>query len=183
MSAVSVDVIAKLLDVTPRRVQQLAKEGVIPKPKHRGEYEIAPCVINYVRYLNRLLDGEAGDLTIEKTRLTRAQAEKAEIEAARLKGELVSLADAERGWSALIGAFRAKALTIPPLAAMTVLNKTEKEVEQILTRMVYEALAELSNWKPDEDADFGLVQGSEDSSAPATNDDQSVGQREDVSIV
>jgi phage terminase Nu1 subunit (DNA packaging protein) len=177
MSAVSVDVIAKLLDVTSRRVQQLAKENIIPKPKRRGEYEVAPCVISYVRYLNSLLGGEAGDLTVEKTRLTRAQAEKAEIEAARLKGELISIADAERGWSALVGAFRAKALTIPPLGALALLNKEEKEIERLLTDMVYEALAELSNWKPDddEDIDTGLASGSEGGVPAADDDDQPMG--------
>lgn len=151
MSTASVDTIAKLLDMTPRRVQQLANEGIIPKPKDRGQYEIIPCVVGYIRHLKGMLNGDAGDLASEKTRLTRAQADKTEIETAKLRGDLVSLDDAERGWSALVGAFRAKMLTLPPRAATTVLNKSEKDAERLLTDMVSEALAELSNWKPDDD--------------------------------
>ena len=177
MSTASVDTIAKLLDMTPRRVQQLANEGIIPKPKDRGQYEIIPCVVGYIKHIKGMLNGEAGDLATEKTRLTRAQAEKTEIETARLKGELVSLADAERGWAALVGAFRAKMLTLPPRASPVVLNKKEREVERILTDMVYEALAELSNWKPDddEDAETSLVSGSGDSGATASDNDQPMG--------
>lgn len=177
MSTASVDIIAKLLDMTPRRVQQLANEGIIPKPKDRGQYEIIPCVVGYIKHIKGMLNGEAGDLASEKTRLTKAQAEKTEIETARLKGELVSLADAERGWSALVGAFRAKMLTLPPRASLVVLNKKEREVERILTDMVYEALAELSNWKPDddEDAETSLVPGSSDSGTAASDNDQPVG--------
>lgn len=177
MSTASVDTIAKLLDMTPRRVQQLANEGIIPKPKDRGQYEIIPCVVGYIKHIKGMLNGEAGDLASEKTRLTRAQAEKTEIETAKLKGELVSLADSERGWSALVGAFRAKMLTLPPRASPVVLNKKEREVEQILTDMVYEALAELSNWKPDddEDAETSLVPGSGNSGTAASDNDQSMG--------
>lgn len=151
MSTASVDTIAKLLDMTPRRVQQIANEGIIPKPKGRGQYEIVPCVVGYIRHIKGMLNGEAGDLASEKARLTRAQADKTEIEIAKLRGDLVSLADAECGWSALVGAFRAKMLTLPPRAATTVLNKSEKDAERLLTDMVSEALAELSNWKPDDD--------------------------------
>ena len=176
MSTASVDTIAKLLDMTPRRVQQLANEGIIPKPKDRGQYEIVPCVVGYIKHIEGMLNGEAGDLASEKTRLTRAQADKTEIETARMKGELVSLADAERGWSALVGAFRAKMLTLPPRAATAVLNKAEKEAERILTNMVYEALAELSNWKPDdEDAETILASGSGSSSPASADNDKPVG--------
>lgn len=177
MSTASVDTIAKLLDVTPRRVQQLANEGIIPKPKARGQYEIVPCVVGFIRHLRGMLNGEAGDLASEKTRLTRAQAEKTEIETARMKGELVSLADAERGWSALVGAFRAKMLTLPPRAATALLNKTEKDAERILTDMVCEALAELSNWKPDDedDAEPITASGSGGRSSTAVDDGQPMG--------
>ncbi|MDR0672743.1 MAG: hypothetical protein LBF93_03570 [Zoogloeaceae bacterium] len=180
MSTVSVEVIAKLLNgKTTRRVQQLAKEGIIPKAS-RGQYEIAPCVIGYIKFLESRLDGDAGDLLTEKTRLTRLQSEKLETEIARLKGEMVSIAAAEYGWSALIGAFRAKMLTIPSRAALSLVKKTEKEIEQILTDMIYEALAELSNWKPEEDddesgADDGATPGGDGRGSTAANADQSVG--------
>ena len=43
-------VIAKLLDLSERRVQQLSREGVIPKAT-RGQYDLVGSVRGYVRYL------------------------------------------------------------------------------------------------------------------------------------
>ena len=146
----NVDSIAKLLDLTPRRVQQLVKEKILPQPYDRGKYAVVPCVIAYIKYLRGLIDGEGGDYMVEKTRLTKAQATKTEIETNRLKGDLISVTDAERGWGALLGAFRAKMTTIPSRAALAVQKKSEYQAEKILTEMIYEALTELSNWNPNE---------------------------------
>lgn len=146
----SVDNIAKLLDLTPRRVQQLVKEKILPQPYDRGKYAVVPCVIAYIKYLRGLIDGEGGDYMVEKTRLTKAQATKTEIETNRLKGDLIAVTDAERGWGALVGAFRAKMITIPARAALAVQKKSEYQAEKILTEMIYEALTELSNWNPNE---------------------------------
>ena len=146
----NVDSIAKLLDLTPRRVQQLVKEKILPQPYDRGKYAVVPCVIAYIKYLRGLIDGEGGDYMVEKTRLTKAQATKTEIETNRLKGDLISVTDAERGWGSLLGAFRAKMITIPSRAALAVQKKSEYQAEKILTEMIYEALTELSNWNPNE---------------------------------
>jgi phage terminase Nu1 subunit (DNA packaging protein) len=149
----SVETIAKLLDMTSRRVQQLVKEGVIPRPKSRGQYEIMPCVVGYIRHLNAMLNGDEGDLLTERTRLTRLQAEKIELDIAEREERLIEVAAAERAWSEMVGAFRAKALNIPVRAAIEVTGKSERQAEAILTDMIFEALAELSNWRPSENED------------------------------
>ena len=131
-------------------MQQLVKEKILPQPYDRGKYAVVPCVIAYIKYLRGLIDGEGGDYMVEKTRLTKAQATKTEIETNRLKGDLISVTDAERGWGALLGAFRAKMITIPSRAALAVQKKSEYQAEKILTEMIYEALTELSNWNPNE---------------------------------
>jgi hypothetical protein len=46
----SIAVIAKLLDLSERRIQQLGREGVIPKPE-RGQYDLVGAVRGYVNYL------------------------------------------------------------------------------------------------------------------------------------
>ena len=45
-----IGVIARLLDLSERRVQQLSREGVIPKAE-RGQYDLVGSVRGYVRYL------------------------------------------------------------------------------------------------------------------------------------
>ena len=48
----------EMLLLTPRRLQQLATEGIIPKAA-RGRYELAPVIQAYINYLReRTLPGE-----------------------------------------------------------------------------------------------------------------------------
>lgn len=85
---------ARLFGVTERRVQQLAKEGHIPKAG-RGEYPLLGTVKGYVAFLQESLrgGGESKDtrtaLQEEKVKLTRAQREKIDIEIDKVTGELI----------------------------------------------------------------------------------------------
>src|SRR3972149_345185 len=87
-----VDVISKLLDLTPRRVQHLANEGVIPRAE-KGRYELVPAVRGYIRYLRDRSVGRDGvvipDIASERARLTREQADRVAMENAKARGELL----------------------------------------------------------------------------------------------
>jgi hypothetical protein len=50
MARQTVHIVAKLLNVTRRRVQQLSHDGIIPKPKD-GKYDLVGCLTSYIRYL------------------------------------------------------------------------------------------------------------------------------------
>ena len=81
------EAIARLLVITPRRLQQLTKEGYLPKSE-RGRYELVPVVQAYIRYLrDRAVKGDLGDddFGTHKTRLIKAQADIAELEAAPVR--------------------------------------------------------------------------------------------------
>jgi phage terminase Nu1 subunit (DNA packaging protein) len=87
--------IAKLFNLTERRIQQLAKEGIIPKSE-RGKYSLVAVVQGYVKYLqDRAAGRSAGsyrdesDIKVERKRLITAQANKIESENHKLRGELV----------------------------------------------------------------------------------------------
>ena len=53
------DVIAKLFDVTPRRIQQLTKEGVIVATKEGNayKYDLLPTIQRYIKYLSDKANG------------------------------------------------------------------------------------------------------------------------------
>ncbi|MDR0770819.1 MAG: hypothetical protein LBE75_06425 [Burkholderiales bacterium] len=146
----SVDVVARLLDLDPRRVQQLAKEGIIPRAK-RGEYNAASCVRAYIHYLRARLDGEAGDQVAEKTLLVRAQRVKTEIESDRLLKKLVPAEDAVLAWSAMIGAARARLLIMPVRLAPICAGRPASEIEKTLAEEVNAALSDLKQWQPTEE--------------------------------
>lgn len=95
--------IAKLLNVTVRRVQQLAKEGVIPKAQ-RGKYPLVGCVHGYVKFLQELAAGKqpSRELGGAKARDVAASARIKEARALEMEGRLV---DAEGVREAMNGAF------------------------------------------------------------------------------
>lgn len=108
----SVDQIAELLGLKPRRLQQLAKEGRIPTPS-AGAYRLAPTVKGYMAYLQARAGGRSGTLEEEKVRNLRARSEKAEVELTVIRGKLIDRELAERRVYELATASRDSWLTWP----------------------------------------------------------------------
>ena len=137
--------IAKLLCLTPRRVQQLSQEGVIPRAE-RGRYELAPSVQGYVRYLQERIAGNSKtpyDYHTEKARLVRAQADRAEAELAELNGNLVSAADVAEQWGHLLANMKSRLLAIPSKTAPKLLQKERIDtIQMILDEAMTEVLTE-----------------------------------------
>ena len=78
---VSVDEVAGFCMVTPRRIQQLVKEG-LPQAG-RGKYHLVEAVQWYIRYLQEKAAGRPeanSQIKTERGRLLSAQAEMAEFE-------------------------------------------------------------------------------------------------------
>jgi phage terminase Nu1 subunit (DNA packaging protein) len=78
-----IGVIARLLDLSERRIQQLSRDGVIPKTE-RGQYDLVAAVRGFVAYLRDLAvkaQGGAPDFGVERARLIKAKADIAEMEA------------------------------------------------------------------------------------------------------
>jgi phage terminase Nu1 subunit (DNA packaging protein) len=89
--------LAKLFHLTERRIQQLAKEGIIVKDAH-GKYDLVSSVQGYVKYLQDRALGRAdgaytdpADIKIERKRLIKAQADRAEHENQQRRGDLIAL--------------------------------------------------------------------------------------------
>ena len=85
---------ANLFSITERRVQQLAKQGTIPK-EGRGRYPLIETIKGYVNFLQtRSLDDQNtdGDYRTQKVRLTKAQAEAQELKNKITKHEVVPVA-------------------------------------------------------------------------------------------
>lgn len=140
--------IAKLLMLSDRRVQQLTKEGVIPKAE-RGRYELAPAVQGYVRFLQeRSLRSDSSpiDYHMEKARLTKAQADSAEIEAAKARQDVASVKQIEKNLAGLFAEVRTNIRNIPDRVVSSLIGMTdEREFKNILAReidLALDALAE-----------------------------------------
>ena len=146
-------VIARLLDLTERRVQQLARGGVIPPAARtgpeRGRYDLVGAVRGYVRYLReqaaRAPSGTT-DFGVERARLVKAKADLAEMDAGARRNDLLPAAEVEEAWIAVLARLRARLLVLPDRLAPLVLEENSiagarTSIRQIIT----EALAELSS--------------------------------------
>ena len=98
-SSFNIQAIAKLLKLSERRIQQLAKEGVIPKAE-RGKYDLVNSVHGYIDYLKAKAGGEftAEEVLKNKNKLLKAKAELAEIDKMKASGELIPKGEVKKSW-------------------------------------------------------------------------------------
>lgn len=147
----SLATIAKLLDLSARRVQQLSKEGVIPKAE-RGRYELVPAVRGYINYLReRSLNPNVVSFEEVRAKKLSAEAELTVIELQEKKGELVRTEDVIESWMEIIGACKSRMLSIPAkLAPIVAVESMPAVCKTIIEEQIDEALFELSEWVRDE---------------------------------
>ena len=143
----NIQAIAKLLKLSERRIQQLAKENVIPKAE-RGKYDLVNSVHGYIDYLKAKAGGEftAEEVLKNKNKLLKAKAELAEIDKMKASGELIPKEEVKRTWLELVQKVKQKLLSIPnKVAPIVVTIKSINEIKLILQDKIYEALYEISS--------------------------------------
>lgn len=159
----TVSALAKLLMISERRVQQLTKEGVIPK-EGQGKYHLVPSVHGYLKLLQQRAAGasQPSDYHTEKARLVKLQADKAQIDLDILEEKLIFAADVQKAWENVLMAFKSKLMAIPTKAAPVIAAETQPgQIQQILDDLVRETLAELANYDPEIDPTAATSIGSE----------------------
>ncbi|MCA9362639.1 terminase small subunit, Nu1 [Candidatus Kaiserbacteria bacterium] len=177
--------VAKILNISERRIQQLVKDGILPKAQ-RGKYDLVGCVQSYIGYLQERAYGqgaEAKDTQHERARLLKAQADKTELEVAVLRKALLPAEAVEEAWIGVLSAFKARMLSLPTKAAQYVAHLTDpSSVENTLRGMVDEALTELANYGMSEPSDTGSGKTSDSNRKTAAKDGpRGVGGRKKVS--
>ena len=83
-------------------------------------------------------------LASSRRRKEAALARKQELVAARLAGELVSIAVIQQTWATIVAAARARLLAIPSRVGPRVAGLDAAEASELLRREIYEALHELA---------------------------------------
>lgn len=154
-------VIAKLFGVTDRRVQQLAKEGVIPAAQTRPyKFDLLPTVQAYIRHLSAKANGkeqksadtvqaEADKLRAEAD-LKQSKARIAELQLKELEGKMHRSEDVESMTNDLVYTIRAMIMALPGRLAMDVTRATNANEAEVLMRSeCYKILEELAGYKYD----------------------------------
>ena len=143
----NIEAISKLLKLSERRIQQLAKDNIIPKAE-RGKYDLVSSVHGYIDFLKAKAGGDftAEEVLKNKNKLLKAKAEIAEIEKQKATGELIPKEEVKRTWLELVHKIKQKLLSIPnKVAPVIVTVKNINEIKLILQDKLYEALYEITS--------------------------------------
>lgn len=167
---VNTKALAKMFNMTERNVRYLVEEGIIARVNH-GRYDLIDTVSRYITFLKMSNDGldeskVQESLEYEKWLHEKAKREKAEIELSHLKKEMHKADEVEKVLNHMLTSFRSKMLSLPSKTALLLASKDDpKEIEALLERDIYEALAELADYEPSlffeeddvEDLDMDMV--------------------------
>ncbi len=139
--------VAAHLDVSLKTLSRLINDGVIAAKPGAG-VDIDLARINYINHLRkgRTTKGVGGDYSEERTRLTRAQADKAEAEVDHIKGITVEIGEVLKVWTTLIANCRARLITLPTALTPSIqAARDEHEITELLTDGINDALDELDH--------------------------------------
>ncbi|WP_036746549.1 hypothetical protein [Paenibacillus sp. UNC451MF] len=142
--------LAELLNVTPRRVQQLAEDGTLVKSE-RGKYKAFESIQNYIKSIQgKQGDGNTDvDYFNERALHEKAKREIAEIELSVMRGDLHRSQDVKYVMNDMLAAFRSRMLALPAKLSPQLLGKNKLPViNSLLTSEIREALKELSEYDP-----------------------------------
>ena len=133
--------LAKTFGVSDKTIRQWQNEGLPVELQAHGSnrYRLSDCIEWVVR---RRFGNE---LIFEKTRLTKAQADKTEVEIRLLQLQLLNSVDVESTWSTIRDELREEVETIPQRITPALLQQRNLfDVEQSLEDLLNEALAALT---------------------------------------
>lgn len=143
----SAGAIAAVLGVTERVVTARRQDGRLPRLAD-GRIDLHAVISAGVAALakqQRSGDGEELDLTAERARLAKEQADAQEMKNAITRGELVPQTDIVAGMQVSFAYARARLLSMPAKIAPRIVGITSlAEVRDIVTDHVHECCAELS---------------------------------------
>jgi hypothetical protein len=139
---------AEMAGITIQGLVALVKSAD-PPPKGAGGYpprEFGEWLKRrHLRGLGVADDGTVYDYENERARLTKAQADKTELESQELRGEMVRVAEVVDEWARQASAARARCLSIPTKSAPRARSAgSDEEASKVIEAEVLEALQELS---------------------------------------
>ena len=162
---VKVEIIAKIFQVTVRRVQQLTQEGIIQTEevtegnRKLRRYDLMPTIMQYIKYLGDKANGReqkasVADKEEEKLQaeidIKKAKAKIAQLELDELEGRMHSAEDVEAMTTDLCLAVRSALLSMPGQLSVDVAEtESAAEASEIIKKTVNDILEELSRYEYD----------------------------------
>jgi excisionase family DNA binding protein len=135
------DEMATLIGVSERTVRELAAKGRLIRAG-RGRLDVPASVATYCGHLRDAASGKSAgpNLTDERTRLAKEQADRMAIENEKNRGNLIDAKEAESRWAGEMVSLRARFLAIKTSAAMKLPHLTPHELA-VIDQIVRDAMA------------------------------------------
>ena len=139
--------LSKFTGVSERTLRDWMAKGIVPRG---GLAESIRAVVAHYRNQveeMRLSPGQVKtNLNEEKTRLTKAQADKVELEISEREGLLVNAEEVKTAWASYVTACRSRLLSLPVRVALEVAPLTDpNQIQALIGLLVGEALNELAS--------------------------------------
>lgn len=138
--------LAKLLNITQRRVNQLAEEKIITR-QPEGDFVLPEAIAEF--YSFKFQSDEASDFMAEKALHEKAKRELAELELQKRRNEVHDAADVELVMTDMLTNLRSQLLGLPAKMAPQLANRDKDYIDQTLTDEIHSRLAELSDYSPE----------------------------------
>lgn len=171
---VNADVMLEIMDCTPTMLTQYKKDGLMVQPVY-GVYDLIPSMRNYLKKLKNKASATSTegvlDFHEEKARLTKMQADKAEMEVMELAGDLVRVDDVLEDWESILMDCKGKLLSIPSKLATLVADIDDPaEAQELIEDQLREALGELAEYAAIRERQGNTAQGDGSSSSSSEAD-------------
>lgn len=132
-----------LLGITPPMLTELKKRG-IARHVGRDAWDLGATVHAYVTHLRGIASGRGGEdhvleLTAERARLAKEQADAQALKNAQARGELIRAEEAERSWADFLRQLRSRLLAMP--ARLRSDGALDRAASEALDRALRDALA------------------------------------------
>lgn len=138
--------LAKLLNITQRRVNQLAEKKIITR-QPEGDFVLPEAIAEF--YSFKFQSDEAIDFMAEKALHEKAKRELAELELQKRRNEVHDAADVELVMTDMLTNLRSQLLGLPAKMAPQLANRDKDYIDQTLTDEIYARMTELSDYTPE----------------------------------
>ena len=135
-----------LWGISPAALTALGKREIAIRLGHDA-YDLVESTRRYIASLRSVASGrgseeQASNLTTERARLARKQADAQALKNAVARGEYVPAGDVERAWGDILRGIRSRILAVPSRLRQTVPHLTTSDVT-LIDRELRDALQEL----------------------------------------
>ena len=133
-----------------RRALAKSLEGLAPDEEGTDTAGRVTRKYRMARVFDHLMGGASElDMNAERARLAKAQADKTELENAVRSGLLLERGKVLQEVGAMLASFQSRVIAIPDAVGQLFEPRTARTVVVEIRRKLYEALAELAEYRPD----------------------------------